>query len=332
MKYCPTCGTRYDEEILRFCMKDGTPLLDEEQPNFVAMPSESFEEPVDEDDPSEHTVIRRNVPVPPPPAEDFESKATPSQRIVVPTYNDPQPPRPGAAHYQAPPRKSNTAMVVFLTIIGTVAVLAVAGAGIWFLSRDNANNTNRNANANQENTNLNTNLGISDFDFNVNANANVNTNANANLKTPTPTPKPTPSATPTVSPSPTDSPDDDNDNTSPSPVPSPTRPAASPTPRSTTSPPANLPVNGGVLNSRAVSLPVPTYPQIARQVRAAGQVSVQVLVDENGNVTSARAINGHPLLRPAAEAAARQARIAPVRVGDRNVRATGVLLYNFRSN
>ena len=27
MKYCPTCNTRYDEEILRFCMKDGTPLV-----------------------------------------------------------------------------------------------------------------------------------------------------------------------------------------------------------------------------------------------------------------------------------------------------------------
>ena len=330
MKYCPTCGTRYDEEILRFCMKDGTPLLDEVEPNFVEMPSESFEEAVDEDDPSELTVIRRNVPVPPPPPEDFESKATPSQRIVVPTYNDPQQPRTGPGQYQAPPRKSNTALVVFLTIIGTVAVLAVAGAGIWFLSRDNANNTNLNANVNQnENTNLNTNIGIdTNFNFNVDSNFNTNTNANANVKTPTPTPKPSPSVTPTANPSPTGSPDE-NDNTLPSP--SPTRPIATPSPRGT-APPSNLPVNGGVLNSRAINLPTPTYPPIARQVRAAGQVSVQVLVDENGNVTSARAVSGHPLLRPAAEAAARQARIAPVRVGDRNVRSTGVLLYNFRTN
>jgi hypothetical protein len=70
MKYCPTCETRYDEDILRFCMKDGTPLLDEAEPNFIEMPSENLEAPAvevpDEDDPSEHTVIRRNIPVPPP--------------------------------------------------------------------------------------------------------------------------------------------------------------------------------------------------------------------------------------------------------------------------
>ncbi len=40
MKYCPVCQTRYDEEIMRFCTKDGTPLIDEEAPNFVEMPSE----------------------------------------------------------------------------------------------------------------------------------------------------------------------------------------------------------------------------------------------------------------------------------------------------
>ena len=39
MKYCPTCETRYDEDILRFCMKDGTPLLDEAEPNFIEMPA-----------------------------------------------------------------------------------------------------------------------------------------------------------------------------------------------------------------------------------------------------------------------------------------------------
>ena len=66
MKYCPNCSTRYDEEILRFCMKDGTPLIDEDEPAFIEMPSESIEEP--EDDAGEVTVIRSNSapPLPPP--------------------------------------------------------------------------------------------------------------------------------------------------------------------------------------------------------------------------------------------------------------------------
>src|SRR6476620_261426 len=87
MKYCPTCNTRYDEEILRFCMKDGTPLVDEAEPTFIEMPSESLAAPV-EDDPSEVTVIRRNPPVPPPPDDDepyVEQPPPPAQRIVVPT-------------------------------------------------------------------------------------------------------------------------------------------------------------------------------------------------------------------------------------------------------
>jgi TonB family protein len=83
------------------------------------------------------------------------------------------------------------------------------------------------------------------------------------------------------------------------------------------------------MNSRAVSLTKPAYPQNAKQVNASGQVTVQISVDENGNVTSARALSGHPLLRPAAENAARQSRFNPVKVNDRAVSANGLLVYNF---
>ena len=60
MKYCPTCKTRYDEEILRFCMKDGTPLVEEEEPNFVEMPSEGMKDlkMMMQD---EVTIIRKNT-------------------------------------------------------------------------------------------------------------------------------------------------------------------------------------------------------------------------------------------------------------------------------
>ena len=44
MKYCPVCSERYDEDIIRFCTKDGTPLLDEAQPTFTAIPSETVED------------------------------------------------------------------------------------------------------------------------------------------------------------------------------------------------------------------------------------------------------------------------------------------------
>lgn len=329
MKYCPTCKTRYDEEILRFCMKDGTPLLEEEEPNFIEMPSAELDQNVEDE--GEVTVIRRNpvVPPPPPTPDDdmvFDQKAEPSQRIVVPTFEEQRAQQSRAVPYQAPP-KTNVFKVVVLTIIGTVAVLGLAFAGLWMLQRDNnANNSNVNGNLGNINTNLNTNIGIdTNFNFNTsanfNTNLNTNANTNANIKTPTPTPRPSPSVTPAASPTP----DDDSPTPTRTPIPTPSpiiiRPG-SPTPRS----PSNSPVNGGVLNGRATSLPTPSYPTIAKTVGASGQVTVQVQVDERGNVVSARAVSGHPLLRSAAESAARRSKISS------NERLNGVLVYNFKSN
>lgn len=220
MKYCPTCEIRYDEEVLRFCTKDGTPLIDEEKPNFVAMPSESLEE--QEDDPGEITVIRRN-PSPPPSPDANETPVEPSERIVIPTSEQPREqqvrPRNYPSYYPPPPPESNTLKVVVLTVFGTIAVLALGSGAFWMLQSETpANvNTNLNANLNNINTNLNTNLNLdTNFNFNVNGNFNTNINANANVKSPTPTPTRSPSPSPSATPDET-------------PTPSPTR---SPTPRS----------------------------------------------------------------------------------------------------
>ena len=88
-------------------------------------------------------------------------------------------------------------------------------------------------------------------------------------------------------------------------------------------------ISGGVLNGKAVDLPKPVYPPAARAVRAAGAVNVQVVVDESGNVASASAVSGHPLLRPSAEQAARSAKFAPTMLSGKARRVSGVLVYNF---
>ena len=49
-------------------------------------------------------------------------------------------------------------------------------------------------------------------------------------------------------------------------------PEAKPTPRA-------APISGGVLNGKAISLPKPAYPPIARAAHASGTVVVQVLID-----------------------------------------------------
>lgn len=88
-------------------------------------------------------------------------------------------------------------------------------------------------------------------------------------------------------------------------------------------------VSGGVLNGKAISLPKPPYPAIARTARASGTVTVQVTIDENGNVVSASAVSGHPLLRAAAVQAARQARFSPTKLSGQPVKVSGVINYNF---
>ena len=91
----------------------------------------------------------------------------------------------------------------------------------------------------------------------------------------------------------------------------------------------SAPISGGVLNGKALSLPKPPYPQIAKAAHASGTVVVQVLIDENGNVVSARAVSGHPLLQAVAVAAARGARFSPTKLSGQPVKVTGVIQYNF---
>jgi protein TonB len=93
--------------------------------------------------------------------------------------------------------------------------------------------------------------------------------------------------------------------------------------------PPRAPISGGVLNGKAISLPKPPYPPIARQAHASGTVVVQVVIDESGNVISAHAISGHPLLQAVAVAAARGARFSPTKLSGQPVKVTGVITYNF---
>lgn len=93
--------------------------------------------------------------------------------------------------------------------------------------------------------------------------------------------------------------------------------------------PTGLVISAGMLNGKAVSKPQPPYPPIAKAARASGMVTVQVTVDEEGNVIQAAPVSGHPLLQAAAVAAARQAKFSPTLLSGRPVKIKGLLTYNF---
>jgi TonB family protein len=88
-------------------------------------------------------------------------------------------------------------------------------------------------------------------------------------------------------------------------------------------------ISGGVLNGKATILPQPVYPAIARAAHASGDVTVEITVDETGNVVAAHAVSGHPLLQAAAVAAARQASFKPTRLNGEPVKVSGALVYSF---
>jgi TonB family protein len=93
--------------------------------------------------------------------------------------------------------------------------------------------------------------------------------------------------------------------------------------------PTGKPITGAVLNGKALTLPKPAYPRMARAAHASGTVLVQVLIDEEGNVIAAKAVEGHPLLQAVCVAAAREAKFSPTLLEREPVKVTGVIMYNF---
>jgi protein TonB len=89
------------------------------------------------------------------------------------------------------------------------------------------------------------------------------------------------------------------------------------------------PVSGGILNGKAVALPAPLYPEIAKRARATGTVVVEVVIDVSGRVIAAKAVSGPQMLREAAERAAMQARFTPALLTGQPVKVTGTINYNF---
>ncbi len=89
------------------------------------------------------------------------------------------------------------------------------------------------------------------------------------------------------------------------------------------------PVSGGILNGKALSLPAPFYPELAKRSRASGTVEVEVVIDLSGKVISAKALKGPMMLQSAAEDAARRAKFSPTLLSGQPVKVSGVITYNF---
>ena len=82
-------------------------------------------------------------------------------------------------------------------------------------------------------------------------------------------------------------------------------------------------------NTKPIFAPQPDYPAAAKLVGVKGEVKVEILIDENGNVEEANAVSGHPLLRISAEKAAKLTKFKPITLSGISVKVRGLLVYNF---
>lgn len=93
------------------------------------------------------------------------------------------------------------------------------------------------------------------------------------------------------------------------------------------------PIDVGRLNlSQAIKMVTPAYSAEARKFRIEGQVTVEVNLDEEGNVVSAKAKSGPGLLRGFSEDAARKSKFNPVLKEGAAVKAIGFIVYDFKIN
>ncbi|HEX5734505.1 MAG TPA: TonB family protein [Blastocatellia bacterium] len=105
------------------------------------------------------------------------------------------------------------------------------------------------------------------------------------------------------------------------PAPAPQQPADPPAPKI-------IRKSGDVLQNTAIIRPRPLYPKEASKVK--GVVTVEVTIDEEGSVISARPISGPEQLRDAALAAARRWKWVPERVDRNRARVVGTITLSFK--
>lgn len=83
---------------------------------------------------------------------------------------------------------------------------------------------------------------------------------------------------------------------------------------------------------KPIDIQVACYPQDAKVENISGQVQVEVVIDEEGKVIWARAIQGHAKLEHAAVSAACRSRFTPSTLlgGKMKVKTTAVITYLFK--
>lgn len=89
-------------------------------------------------------------------------------------------------------------------------------------------------------------------------------------------------------------------------------------------------VSEGVLVGKALSIPKPPYPNLAKLSHIQGSVVVHVVLSEEGSVVSANIVSGHPMLTQIALQYAKQTRFSVTTLSGQPIKIEGNIRYNFQ--
>jgi protein TonB len=89
-------------------------------------------------------------------------------------------------------------------------------------------------------------------------------------------------------------------------------------------------VGGRVRPPKAIVQTHPQYPTLARQAHIQGQVQIDAILDEQGNVIDMRVVSGPPLLYQAALDALKQWRYEPTYLNDQPIAVEMIVMISFQ--
>ncbi len=86
-----------------------------------------------------------------------------------------------------------------------------------------------------------------------------------------------------------------------------------------------------IVNGKAKKLPRPEYPGVAAVYRMKGEVLVNIVIDEKGDVVfvCTKSFSGHPSFISAAERVAYKAKFEPTKVNGEPIKVIGTIIYEF---
>jgi protein TonB len=89
-------------------------------------------------------------------------------------------------------------------------------------------------------------------------------------------------------------------------------------------------VGGHVRQPKVIVQVLPKYPPLARETHVQGQVRIDAVLDEQGNVIEMKIVSGHPLLYQAALDALKQWKYEPTYLNDRPIAVQLIVTINFQ--